>query len=568
MPATRHSHPEARRFSRRLWLALVLLTGAATAVAVGLARWQLLASETEAVRVRFATESGARRALRDWRIDRLQDQVRNLATRPRLHAALEDDALDLLPEVARDELREITALRPSPGVAPAAFYRFLDPGRHLLPGPADDSAGTLPPGLASDLPAYAALDRPGWGPWIAAGPDATAWELVAAPFRSTANGRRLGTLVVGFPLTTPTNGGLWSGERLHAPALEPALQEALAQHLASLPPPTSASSAVVTLAGEPYLLALERLAPDETFTASWEIDLASLAPLRERQRRLTWRIVLVGGAIAALLAVAAGWLSARFAAWFARVARGLEAQRLRRQLAERRLTRTTAERDRAARFAADASHQLKTPVTVLRLGLDELAATPAFPPELQPEVHELTAQTDRLGHIIDDLLLLARLDAGLVPTGDHATILDDLIDRAIDDASISPGSDRREFIRHGATSARVQGDPRHLILIAQNLYENAVKYGVDGSPIHTTVAPAGDFWLVHISGASALPIAPTAAETIFERFHRGASAGGKPGYGLGLNLARQLARLHGGDLRLLASDVHLTTFELRLRMAA
>jgi signal transduction histidine kinase len=67
---------------------------------------------------------------------------------------------------------------------------------------------------------------------------------------------------------------------------------------------------------------------------------------------------------------------------------------------------------------------------------------------------------------------------------------------------------------------------------------------------------------------SGRPIPPESQAHIFERFHRGAVGENVPGYGLGLNLARELARLHQGDLRLLRSDADGTEFEVCFRLAA
>jgi signal transduction histidine kinase len=69
-------------------------------------------------------------------------------------------------------------------------------------------------------------------------------------------------------------------------------------------------------------------------------------------------------------------------------------------------------------------------------------------------------------------------------------------------------------------------------------------------------------------GNSGPPISPAAQTHIFERFHRGSIGENVPGYGLGLNLARELARLHQGDLRLVRSDGEGTVFEARFRSAA
>jgi signal transduction histidine kinase len=81
-----------------------------------------------------------------------------------------------------------------------------------------------------------------------------------------------------------------------------------------------------------------------------------------------------------------------------------------------------------------------------------------------------------------------------------------------------------------------------------------------------TAKERGDLVVVTIENTGR-PIPPAARDHIFERFHRGAIGENVPGHGLGLNLARELARLHGGDLRLVRSDNKSTEFEVRLKVA-
>ena len=101
-------------------------------------------------------------------------------------------------------------------------------------------------------------------------------------------------------------------------------------------------------------------------------------------------------------------------------------------------------------------------------------------------------------------------------------------------------------------------------MILQNLLENARKYNRPGGRIR--IAARAENGRVYLAiGTTGRPIPPSAQTHIFERFHRGVMGENVPGYGLGLNLARELARLHEGDLRLVRSDEQWTEFEASFR---
>jgi len=100
----------------------------------------------------------------------------------------------------------------------------------------------------------------------------------------------------------------------------------------------------------------------------------------------------------------------------------------------------------------------------------------------------------------------------------------------------------------------------------QNLLENARKYNRTGGRIRVAAHRANDNVVVTI-GNTGRPIERAAHEHIFERFHRSSGGTAVSGHGLGLNLARELARLHGGDLRLVGSANDWTEFEVRFRVA-
>ena len=243
-----------------------------------------------------------------------------------------------------------------------------------------------------------------------------------------------------------------------------------------------------------------------------------------------------------------------------------EENRTQRERAEAALELTSEELQRAARFSADTSHQMKTPVTVLRAGLEELLVNDDLRPELREEIGSLVHQTFRLTNIIEDLLLLSRMDAGRLRLELEPVNLNHLIEAWLDDLSAIPEGPDVEVEIDLPEALEIAGEKRYTTLIVQNLLVNARKYNRPGGEIRIVGDEVGDWAVLTIANTGrAIPVA--VQEHIFERFHRGLMAENVPGHGLGLNLARELMQLHHGELRLVQSDDEWTVFELRFRLA-
>jgi signal transduction histidine kinase len=242
-------------------------------------------------------------------------------------------------------------------------------------------------------------------------------------------------------------------------------------------------------------------------------------------------------------------------------------QRAQRARAEAALELTHEELQRSARFSADASHQLKTPVTVLRAGLEELLARENLTPEECGQVSALIHQTYRLSSLIEDLLLLSRMDAGRLKLELAPVNLSQLIEAALDDLGALPDEHGLQLETDFPPDLHVRGEKRYTAIILQNLLENARKYNLAAGRIRIAARVEGDTVTLAIANTGR-PIPAGSQAHIFERFHRGAMGENVPGYGLGLNLARELARLHGGELRLARSDAEWTEFEVRFQLAA
>jgi signal transduction histidine kinase len=243
-----------------------------------------------------------------------------------------------------------------------------------------------------------------------------------------------------------------------------------------------------------------------------------------------------------------------------------EQNRAHRRRAEAALISTSDKLKRSTRYSADASHQLKSPLTVLRAGLEALLAREDFKPEIYEELSTLLHQTHRLSGVIEDLLLLARLDAGQLQIQSEPVDLSRLVEEWLDDLDALPDSPDVEIRKEVPPHLYVAGAKRYISLIVQNLLENARKYNRKGGRIQVGAQTKGDEIRLTI-GNTGQPIARDAQEHIFERFRRASTGASVSGHGLGLNLARELARLHGGELKLLRSADDWTEFELRLRAA-
>lgn len=225
--------------------------------------------------------------------------------------------------------------------------------------------------------------------------------------------------------------------------------------------------------------------------------------------------------------------------------------------------RMRASYDAATRFSADASHQLKTPVAVLRAGLESVRDSGHLEPQAREEIEKLLRQVRRLTGLIQDLLLLARTDARRLRIESLPFDLSDLAAEALDD--LQALADERLSIEHDfVPELLVCADRRHVAMVTQNLVENAAKYTPEGGRVRLTTSCEGG--LARFAVANTGPALPEEdREGIFERFRRGSLVGERQsGHGLGLNIARELARAHGGDLELVRSDGEWTEFALTL----
>ncbi|WEO98495.1 HAMP domain-containing sensor histidine kinase [Streptomyces sp. FXJ1.172] len=229
------------------------------------------------------------------------------------------------------------------------------------------------------------------------------------------------------------------------------------------------------------------------------------------------------------------------------------------------LTKRHASEERLRRFAADASHELRTPVASVR-GHAELALLHPgpVPPEITRALERIKAESSRMGEMVDDLLLLARLDAGR-PLESRPVDLTHLVLDAVTDARAT-GPGHRWSLDLPEDPVTVPGDAHRLQQVLANLLANARLHTPVGTKVTVTLETGAEAAVlsVHDDG----PGVPEDVQPgVFERFTRaehrrrpGASGGGA---GLGLSIVAAVAEAHGGSVQL-ESAPGATTFRVVL----
>jgi signal transduction histidine kinase len=223
--------------------------------------------------------------------------------------------------------------------------------------------------------------------------------------------------------------------------------------------------------------------------------------------------------------------------------------------------------EQAARFSADASHQLKTPIAVLRAGIDEILNQPGLSNEHRERVADLLEQTRRLSSVAENLLLLSRADTGRLALRATEFDLRKVLEGSLEDARVLGAGRDLQIETNIPEMLPMNGDREMISLTVQNLVENAVKYNRLGGKILVS-AEKHDHVVQICVGNNGPGIPPNQAPHVFKRFYRARGDEQTPGHGLGLSIARELARAHGGDLTLATSRPDWTEFCLRLSVSS
>jgi len=202
-------------------------------------------------------------------------------------------------------------------------------------------------------------------------------------------------------------------------------------------------------------------------------------------------------------------------------------------------------------FSASASHELQTPLTILKGELEVALRSPRTPDEYQAALKSSLEEVDRIAQLVEGLLLLSRAEAGVLKMDRQPVDLAQLMEEVYSRLKVLADS-RSIELRPGHTEPiSVPGDREHLRRLLLNLTDNAIKYTEPGGSV-TLSLQHDEEWAYVLVEDTGIGIADEEQEKIFQPFYRAEEGRfhAETGTGLGLCIARSIAEAHGGSIRL------------------
>jgi heavy metal sensor kinase len=231
------------------------------------------------------------------------------------------------------------------------------------------------------------------------------------------------------------------------------------------------------------------------------------------------------------------------------------------------LARLDASFSALRRFTADAAHELRAPLAVMRSEVDVALARDRNAADYRASLVSLAAEIEGLSRLADQLLVLARADAGALQPQREPIDVPDFVEDVVDRWRTLGSQRSLTLVTHLADSGHLRGDADLLRRVLDNLLANALEHAPRDTTVDVSAVPApGDprWWLLTVAdGGPGVP--PELRDRLFERFARGdpARARTSGGAGLGLALAAAIVEAHGGTLTL-DTDAPGARFVVRL----
>ena len=213
------------------------------------------------------------------------------------------------------------------------------------------------------------------------------------------------------------------------------------------------------------------------------------------------------------------------------------------------------------RFMGDAAHELKTPIAVLRARTDVALQRERSVEEYHEILGNVSGEAERLGNLVENMLLLARADAGQWPVQKVKVFLDDVLMDAAS-AARALGTSKNVHVDLGTIDeAAVNGDPTLLRQLFMILLDNAISFTPEGGKVTAMAEKNGRACHITIKDTG-VGIPTSALPHVFERFFRADPARSRGGVGLGLSIARWIVDVHHGRISVQSAEGQGTTVKV------
>ncbi len=216
-------------------------------------------------------------------------------------------------------------------------------------------------------------------------------------------------------------------------------------------------------------------------------------------------------------------------------------------------------------FSADASHELQTPLTILKGEMEVALRQPRSPEEYQHILGSGLEEIDRINHLVGGLLLLARADSGVLRMDMQSIELYDFVADIIEQMQSIADSHSVALRLEESGPVTISGDREHLRRLLFNLLSNAIKYSDQGGNVTVEILSLEKWTVLKITDEGR-GISPDEQKQIFNRFYRATKthARDRDGVGLGLSIASSIVKAHGGRIEVVSSLNHGSTFSVYL----
>jgi signal transduction histidine kinase len=220
---------------------------------------------------------------------------------------------------------------------------------------------------------------------------------------------------------------------------------------------------------------------------------------------------------------------------------------------------------RIREFTLHASHELKTPLTVMRGELETVLREESWNSTQKEWLLNQIDEVERLAKIVDGLTLLMKADAGQIQLNRELVRLDDLVRESFADAKILAQPQNIQVNLSPCEEIMISGDRHRLRQLLLNLTDNAIKYNQPDGTVNISLRDAGGFVELKIENTGS-GISPELQPRVFERFFRGDSSHSNTieGCGLGLSIAQWIVNAHGGSIQFISEPNEFTTVVIKM----